>query len=300
MGRPRVELHDPGLQRRMLLTLCLLAAVYGGLVAALVLSGIGAAIVGGIAMAIVGAQLLTGDRLVLRVIGAREVQPDERPELHAAVDRVCIEADMPKPRLAVAASAMPNALAVGRTRGGATLCVTTQMLHVLEPAELEAVVAHELAHIQNRDALVMTIASFFSLVAGLIVRFVPNVHAAVRIVTLAVSLAAWALSAVLLRSLSRYRELAADRAAALVTGRPSALASALMKLDAETQNNPPKKDLRAVESVAALCVVPARAKSRFARLVATHPTTERRVAALEALEGQLQRSGPRQPRAVIE
>jgi heat shock protein HtpX len=174
------------------------------------------------------------------------------------------------------------------------------MLYLLEPAELEAVVAHELAHIQNRDALVMTIASFFSLVAGLIVRFMPNIHAALRILAVAASLAAWALSVLLLRSLSRYRELAADRAAALVTGRPSALASALMKLDEDHAKKARKKDLRAVESVAAMCFVPARAKNRFARLVATHPTTERRVAALEALEGQLQRSGPRQPRAVIE
>jgi heat shock protein HtpX len=293
MGRQRLELHDRGLERRMVVTLVLLAAVYGGLVAALVLSGVAAAIVGGIAVAVVGAQLLTGDRLVLRVIGAHEVQPGDRPELHAAVNRVCMQADMPKPRVAVAFSSMPNALAVGRTRGGATLCVTSEMLRLLEPAELEAVVAHELAHIQNRDALVMTVASFLSLVAGLIVRFMPNVHAAIRIVAVAGSLVAWALSVLLLRSLSRYRELAADRAAVLVTGRPSALASALMKLDAAAAKKPPKKDLRAVESVSALCFVPARVKTRFGRLTATHPTTERRIAALEALEHQLQRTGPR-------
>jgi heat shock protein HtpX len=188
---------------------------------------------------------------------------------------------------------MPNALAVGRTRGGATLCVTTEMLRVLDPPELEAVAAHELAHIQNRDAVVMTVASFLSLVAGLIARFVPNFgHAALRVVAVASTLLAWALSVLLLRSLSRYRELAADRAAALVTGRPSALASALIKLDRAAAGLP-KKDLRAAQSVAALCFVAPQARRRFDRLTATHPTTERRVAALEALEQQLQRTGPR-------
>src|SRR3954451_18929770 len=243
MGRPRVELHDRGLERRMLTTLCLLALVYGCLIAALVLSGAAAVIVFGVAAVAVAVQLATGDRLVLRAIGAREAI---RPELAAAVDRVCMLADMPKPRVMVADNSMPNALAVGRARGGATLCVTDAMLRTLEPTELEAVIAHELAHIQNRDALVMTIASFISLVAGLIARFMPNIgHFAVRIVALVAGLIAWALSIVLLRSLSRYRELAADRSAVLITGRPSALASALLKLDGAAAGLP-KKDLRAV------------------------------------------------------
>src|SRR3954447_3884429 len=293
MGRARVELRDRGLERRMLVTLALLAVVYGGLIAALVLSGVAAAVVASIAAVVIAFQLVTGDRLVLRVIGAREVGPEARPELHAAVDRVCLLADMPKPRVAVADSSMPNALAVGRTRGGATLCVTTEMLRMLDPPELQAVVAHEVAHIQNRDALVMTVASFLSLVAALIARFVPNFgHAALRLVALAATLVAWALSALLLRALSRYRELAADRSAALITGRPSALASALMKLDRAAQAVP-KKDLRSAQQVDALCFVPPRVKGRFARLAATHPTTARRLAALDALEQSLQRSGPR-------
>jgi heat shock protein HtpX len=293
MARPRIELRDGGLELRMAVTLGLLAVVYAGLIAALVLSGAGAAIVAGIATVIVAVQLLTGDRLVLRVMGAREVTPEQQPELHAAVDRVCMLADMPKPRVAVASNSMPNALAVGRTRRGATLCVTSPMLRMLDPAELQGVVAHELAHIQNRDALVMTIASFLSLVAALIARFMPNVgHAAMRLITLAASLVAWALSVLLLRSLSRYRELAADRAASLITGRPSALASALMKLDGAGEGLH-KKDLRAVQSVAAFCFVPPRVKGRFERLLATHPTKERRLAALDELEQRLQRSGPR-------
>src|SRR4051794_26934990 len=229
-ARPRVELHDRGLERRMLMTLCLLVLVYAGLITALVLSGAAALIVFGVAAVVVAFQVATADRLVLRAIGAREANP---PELQAAVTRVCMLADMPKPRLMVSPNAMPNALAVGRTRGGATLCVTDTMLRTLEPAELEAVVAHELAHIQNRDALVMTVAGFLSLVAALVARFMPNIgHFAVRAVALVAGLVAWALSVVLLRSLSRHREYAADRTAALVTGRPSALASALLKLDA--------------------------------------------------------------------
>jgi heat shock protein HtpX len=289
MARQRVELRDRGLERRMVATLFLLAAVYVGLGAAFVLSGAPTVVVAGIAAVVVAFQLLTGDRLALRMIGAREELPERQPKLHAAVDRVCMLADMPKPRVAVASSSMPNALAVGRTREGATLCVTTAMLRVLDPPELEAVVAHELAHIQNRDALVMTVASFLSLVAALLARFLPNFgHLVMRLVALAATLVGWALSSLLLRSLSRYRELAADRAAALITGRPSALASALMKLD-DAAAKVPKKDLRSAQSVAALCFVEPRAKGRFDRLTATHPTTEQRVEALAALEQRLHR-----------
>jgi heat shock protein HtpX len=157
------------------------------------------------------------------------------------------------------------------------------------------VLAHELAHIKNRDALVMTIASFFSLVAAFVLRIGNALgHAAAKIVAIAVALVAYLLSLILLRALSRYRELAADRSAALITGRPSALASALIKLDEEGRKVP-KKDLRSVEPIAALCIVPTKVRGRFARIAATHPTTEQRVSALHALEDQLQRSGPRRP-----
>src|SRR3954468_6140023 len=142
-ARPRVELHDPGLTRRMALTLFLLAVVYGCLIAALLLSGVAAMVVFGIAAIVVALQLMASDRLLLRAIGAREANP---PELQAAVHRACMLADMPEPRVMVVRTAMPNALAVGRTRGDATLCVTTEMLRALDPPELEAVVAHELAH----------------------------------------------------------------------------------------------------------------------------------------------------------
>jgi heat shock protein HtpX len=287
----KIELRDRGLERRMVSTLGLLALVYAGLLAALVLTGVSAALVAALAVVVVTVQLATADRLALRAIGATEVTPDRYPRLHAAVDRVCIQADMAKPRLAVAESVMPNALAVGRTRENATVCVTSRMLELLDPPELEAVVAHEMAHIRHRDALVMTVASFLSLVAAFVAKWGSRVgHVGVRIAVLGIALAGWALSFVLLRALSRYRELAADREAALVTGRPSALASALMKLE-EGATQVPKKDLRAVQPVAALCIVPARVRGRFERIASTHPSVDRRVAALHVLETQLQQSG---------
>jgi heat shock protein HtpX len=290
---PRVELHDRGLTSRIAITLLLLVAVYAGLLVVLIGSGVASWIVIGIAAVVVGVQLFFGDRLALKAIGAVDASPTHYEALHAAVERACIQADVPKPRVAVSPSSMPNALAVGRTRGGATLCVTHPMLRLLDPPELEAVIAHELAHIQNRDALVMTFASFLSLVAALLVKVSARVgHAAVKAVVLVAALATWLISALLLRALSRYRELAADRAAALITGRPSALASALMKLEDEGRKVP-KKDLRSVEPIAALCIVPTKVRGPFARVTATHPSTERRVAALHALEEQLQRSGPR-------
>jgi heat shock protein HtpX len=290
MGRePKVELHDAGLVRRMLLTFVLLGLVYAGLVVGLTLAGLSVVLVAGIAAVVVAVQLLTGDRLMLNAIGAREAFPHRYAGLHAAVDRVCMQADMRKPRVAISSSGMPNALAVGRTRGGATVCVTERLLDLLDPAELEAVLAHELAHIQHRDALVMTVASFFSLVAGLLVRFGAQFgHAFVKVAALAVGLVAWAASVLLLRALSRYRELSADRAAALITGRPSALASALMKLDGAASQIP-RKDLRKVQPVSALCIVPAGIRGRFDRIFATHPHVDRRIAALHALERDLQR-----------
>jgi heat shock protein HtpX len=291
----RVELHDRSLERRMMATLLLLAAVYAGLVVVLIGAGISSWIVIGIAFVVVAVQLSFGDRLALRAVGAVDAPPRHYAELHAAVERACIQANMPKPRVTVSPSSMPNALAVGRTRGGATLCVTNPMLRLLDPPELEAVIAHELAHIQNRDALVMTIASFLSLVAALLVKIAARGgHAAVKLVVFGAALATWMISALLLRALSRYRELAADRTAAVITGRPSALASALMKID-EAAAGIPRDDLRKVAPVAALCIAPADAArwQWWGRVTATHPPLARRVDALHALEAQLQRSGPR-------
>jgi heat shock protein HtpX len=287
MDAKRRWAEDKGLERRMAATLLVLALVYAAVVTTLVLAGASAALVFAVAALIVVFQLATSERLALEAIGAREIGPSELPKLHAAMDRVCMQADMPKPRLAVASSSVPNALAVGRSRNGAVVCVTSRAVALLDPPELEAVLAHELAHVQNRDALVMTVASFFSLVAAFVVKWGWRFgHAAVRLAVLGVAIAAWAISFVLLRALSRYRELAADRAAAFVTGRPSALASALTKLD-EAAARAPKEDLRAAQPIAALCIAGIPSRNRLAQLVATHPTTPRRIAALERLESRL-------------
>jgi heat shock protein HtpX len=272
----------------MAATLLVLGALYAGLVAALVIAGVSAVVVFVVAGVLAVIQLTTSDRIALRAIGAKEVSPERAPELHAALDRVCIQMDMPKPHVALAQSELANALAVGRSREGATVCVTSRAVKLLDPAELEAVLAHELAHIQNRDVMVMTIASFFSLVAALVLRFGWNLgHGAAKLAALVIAIATYVVSFVLLRALSRYRELAADRSAALATGRPSALASALVKLDEAAQRTP-KKDLRRVNPAAALCIVAPRVHDSWERLLSTHPSTERRVAALERLERRLQ------------
>jgi heat shock protein HtpX len=274
----------------MAATLLLLGLLYAGVVAVLVSTGVSVAIVFAVAAVIVIGQLVMSDRMALHAIGAREIGPGELPKLQDALSRVCIQADVPRPRLAVASSSAPNALAVGRSRDGAIVCVTSRAVALLEPAELEAVLAHEVAHIQNRDALVMTVASFFSLVAALVAKYGWRIgHFAARIAVLVVAVAAWAISFVLLRALSRYRELAADRGAVQVTGRPSALASALVKMD-EDAARAPKEDLRAAQPVAALCIRGVPARNTLARLVATHPSTAKRVAALERLEERLRTS----------
>jgi heat shock protein HtpX len=279
--------RDRGLEARMASTLLLLGLVYSGLVAGLVLAGVGAVLVFAISAVVAVIHIATTDRLALRAVGAHEVSPQQAPKLHAALDRVCMQMDVPKPRAALADAEVANALAVGRTRGGATVCLTARAVHMLEPAELEAVVAHELAHIENRDAVVMTIASFFSVIAAVVLRVGANFgHFAVRIVALGLALATYIVSFVLLRALSRYRELAADRVAALVTGRPSALASALLKLDDDAARAP-RQDLRKASPIAALCIAAAPARRWMPGFLATHPSTERRVAALERLERRL-------------
>jgi heat shock protein HtpX len=288
MGARRSDwARDRGLEARMASTLLLLGLVYSGLVAGLVVAGVGAVLVFAISAVVAVIHIATTDRLALRAVGAHEVSPQEAPKLHAALDRVCMQMDVPKPRAALADAEVANALAVGRTRGGATVCVTARAVHMLEPAELEAVVAHELAHIENRDAIVMTIASFFSVIAAVVLRVGANFgHFAVRLVAFGLALATYLVSFVLLRALSRYRELAADRVAALVTGRPSALASALVKLDGDA-TRAPRQDLRKASPIAALCIAAAPARRWMPAFLATHPSTERRVAALERLERRL-------------
>src|SRR5438874_3292093 len=294
MPAPRKLGKDPGLQARMALTLFLLGALYVVLIVALLAAGTGAIFVALIAGGLLLAQFFASDKLALHAMGAREVTPAEAPEFHAMIERLCVQADLPKPRVAVADTDMPNAFAVGRSPRKATVCATTGIMRILEPAELEGVMAHELTHVQNRDVLVMTIASFFATVAAYIVQFGfffgggEDDDGDSFLVLLLVSLAVYAISFFLIQALSRYREFAADRGSGIITGRPSALASALMKI-AGTMERIPQRDLRAAPSeLKAFYIFPPTVKQSFTNLFSTHPPLETRLAALQRLEAQLQ------------
>jgi heat shock protein HtpX len=288
--------RDPGLQARMVLTLFLLGLVYAVLIGVLFAAGAGAVTIAIIACALFAIQFFTSDKLALRSMGAHEVTPEQAPQLHAIIDRLCVTADLPKPRVAIADTPMPNAFAVGRSPKTATVCVTTGLLRLLEPAELEAVLGHELTHVQNRDVMVMTLASFFASVASFIVQMGFWFGGAFDegdgnnggfAIVLLVSAGVYVISFLLLRALSRYREFAADRGSAVITGRPSALISALMKISGNMQRIP-QRDLRATGQLAAFYIFPPNVKSAIGTVFATHPSLEQRIAHLQRLEAQLQ------------
>jgi heat shock protein HtpX len=292
--------RDGGLQARMVFTMFLLGLLYVVLVGALIAASASAVTIIVIAVALFGFQLVASDKLALATLGAHEVSESEEPELHAVIARLCIQADLPKPRVAVIEARMPNACALGRSQKSATVCATRGLLQMLEPAELEGVMAHELSHVIHRDVMVMTIASFFATIAALIIRFAfffgggfgggdRNEAEAIEVVIL-VSVLVYAISFLLLRALSRYREFAADRGSAILTGRPSALASALLKISG-TIERIPRNDLRTAEGMSAFFIVPARAKNSMMNLFADHPPLEQRLAALSRLEAQLQGTG---------
>ncbi|HUZ27838.1 MAG TPA: zinc metalloprotease HtpX [Solirubrobacteraceae bacterium] len=298
MASPTKFGRDTGLQARMMLTLFLLGLVYAVLIGVLFAAGVGAVLIAVIAGALFLAQFLTSDKIALFSMGAREVSPAQAPELHAIIDRLCVQANLPKPRVALADTPMPNAFAVGRSPRSATVCVTTGLISLLSPAELEGVLAHELTHVQNRDVVVMTIASFFASVAAFITQIGfwfggmfddNNGGGAISfIVVVLVSSVVYVISWLLLQALSRYREFAADRGSAIITGRPSALISALMKISG-TMGQIPQRDLRAASGeMAAFYIVPPRAKQSIATLLSTHPPLEARIAALQRFEAQLQ------------
>jgi heat shock protein HtpX len=301
--RPTSFGRDTGLQLRMTFTLFLLGLVYVIFIGVLFAAGASGVLIAVIAGALLIFQLFASDKLALRAMGAREVSPQDAPQLHAIVERLCVQADLPKPRVAIAETRMPNAFAIGRSPKTATVCATTGLMELLTPAELEGVMAHELTHVQNRDVMVMTIASFFATVASFIVQsgvFFGFGYGGGYgnsdgdgdndnsfIVLLLVSVLVYAVSFVLLQALSRYREFSADRGSAIITGRPSALSSALVKI-AGTIEKIPTRDLRAPAELKAFYIFPAGAKQSLANLFSTHPPLEKRLAALERLERQLQ------------
>ena len=285
---------DSGLQARMLLTMFLLGLVYVVFVGALVVAGAGAGIIVAVAVVLLLLQLFTSDKIALATMGVKEVSPAEEPELHGIVERLCVQANLPKPRVCVMETPMPNAFAMGRSRKSTTVCATRGILEMLSPAELEGVMAHELTHVINRDVIVMTLASFFASLAALILQFSfffggggdREEEEDLFLVVIA-SVVVYALSFLLLRALSRYREFAADRGGAVLTGRPSALASALLKISG-TIERVPSQDLRSSETMSAFFIIPARAKKSLLNIFADHPPLEQRLAALQRLEAQLQ------------
>ncbi|WP_053947109.1 zinc metalloprotease HtpX [Halolamina sediminis] len=284
---------DWGLRARMAGTMLLLGLLYVVFIAALSLTDLGMTgivVVMGLFMA---GQFLFSDKLALRSMGAREVDREEYPELHATIERLCQQADLPKPTVAVADTEIPNAFAAGRSKKSATVCVTRGLLRTLDDEELEGVLAHELAHVKNRDVMVMTIASFLSTLAFMVVRFGflfggggDREGGAPVLVAVVASFAVWVLSFLLIRLLSRYREFAADRGGAAITGKPSALASALMTIDG-SMDRVPDEDLRESAEMNAFFVIPI--KSGFVgKLFRTHPTTENRVERLRELEREME------------
>jgi heat shock protein HtpX len=285
----------------MLFTMFLLGLVYAVLVAVLIAAGAGAVTIAIVAAGLFALQLFTSDKIALYSMGAREVTPEQAPQLHSMIDRLCVQANIPKPRVAIAQTPMPNAFAVGRSPKTATVCVTTGILQLLQPAELEAVLGHELTHVQNRDVVVMTIASFFASIAAFITQFGfffgggfgggrnnQNSQGNAFIFVILISAAVYVVSFLLLQALSRYREFAADRGSAILTGRPSALISALMKISGTMQRIPDRDMRSASGELAAFYIFPPRAKQSIANLFSTHPTLEARIAALQRLEAQLQ------------
>jgi heat shock protein HtpX len=295
--------RDTGLQVRMLVTMLLLGLVY------VVFAGVLFASVGG-TVALLGAgallifQFFGSDKLALRAMGANEVSPQEAPELHAMIERLCVQADIPKPKVAVVASPVPNAFAMGRSPKNATVCATTGIMQLLSPAELEGVMAHEITHIVNRDVAIMTLASFFASIASFIVQFGfffgggfgggysdDDEDGPSFMVIILVSAIVWVVSFFLMQALSRYREFAADRGAAVITGRPSALSSALLKISGINERIP-QGDLRAHAEMNAFYIVPVRVKESVYNLFSTHPPLEKRLAALQRLEAQLQGTSP--------
>lgn len=289
---------DRQLTVRMTAVLFLLGLLYVAFVAALIVLLESVVLVLVIAGGLLIAQFWFSDRIALFAMHAQVVTPDQAPQLHGVVDRLCTMADMPKPRVAVSDMDLPNAFATGRDADHAVLCVTTGLQRRLGPEELEGVLAHELSHVAHRDVAVITVASFLGVLAGLIVRFAfysqlfggrsrdQNTVALIAIV-MAVSAVVYAISFLLIRALSRYRELAADRAAAQLTGRPSALASALTKISGDIARVP-TRDLRTAQAFNAFFFTPATGSgSALSNLFSTHPTLERRLEQLDKLASQL-------------
>ena len=292
--------RDAGLSVRMLFTGFLLGLLY--VVFAVVLFqvlNVGLVPMLVIVVGLAFFQYFMSDKLALKASGAKVVDRDEAPDLHDVVERLCAMADLPKPKVAVVDTDVPNAFATGRSPKHAAVAVTTGLWHRLEPQELESVLAHELSHIANRDVLVMTVASFFAMLAAIMTRFGlyagmwgggrrDNNGPPVWLIVMLVSIATYVISFVLIRTISRYREYAADRGSALITGTPENLMSALQKISS-SMFQIPDRDLREVAGMNAFFIIPTSVKQRTAELFMDHPPLEKRLAALEKIAREMGR-----------
>lgn len=294
--------RDTELSVRMFVVVFLLAALYLAFLVVLFQAGVDGVTMIVIAAVLLGAQYFFSDQIVLASMRARVVDRDQAPQLHDLVERLVAMADMPKPRIAVVDSPVPNAFATGRNPRNSVVAVTTGLLERLDQPEVEAVLAHELSHVKNRDATVITVASFFATVAMFILRarFLYGFGGgrrrdggagAIAVVYLA-SILVWLISYFLIRALSRYREYAADRGSAMITGAPMTLASALQKISGDMARIP-QKDLREVQGMNAFFIVPAVTGQSVLELFSTHPSVEKRIERLYRLQQQMEGLGPR-------
>ncbi len=301
ISKPAWQKRDTGLTIRMIFSFAILTLLYLIFLSVLAYLGIGYIPIIIIASAMILAQWYFSDKIVLWSSGAKVVSKEQEPELHELIERIVARNNLPKPRIAVIETNMPNAFATGRGQKSSVIAVTTGLLHILDTEELEGVIAHELTHIRNRDALVLTLASLFSTVAWYLMQFGfygglygggyggggrDRNGGGIMLIILLVAMLTWAISFLIIRAISRYREFTADRRSAQMTGKPVKLANALLKISG-TMKRIPTKDLRQVEGLNAFFIVPALSGSTIGNLFSTHPPVEKRVQKLMEMEASM-------------
>ena len=301
ISKPAWQKRDTGLTIRMIFSFAILTLLYLVFLSVLSYLGIGYIPIIIIASAMILAQWYFSDKIVLWSSGAKVVSKEQEPELHELIERIVARNNLPKPRIAVIETNMPNAFATGRGQKSSVIAVTRGLLQILDTEELEGVIAHELTHIRNRDALVLTLASLFSTVAWYLMQFGfyggmygggygsggrDRNSGGIMLIILLVAMLTWVISFLIIRAISRYREFAADRGSAQMTGKPVKLANALLKING-TMKRIPTKDLRQVEGLNAFFIVPALSGSTIGNLFSTHPPVEKRVQKLMEMEASM-------------